>query len=61
MVGMFDCTTAMVDIAVDRAGKMTGTAAISFNNALGGALVTVDPATSALHGPEPRREPRHLR
>src|SRR5687767_14364080 len=23
MVGMFDCTTAMVDIAVDRAGSMT--------------------------------------
>ena len=46
MVGAFDCTTAMVDIAVDRAGKMTGTAAISFNNALGGALVTVDPATA---------------
>jgi len=46
MVGTFDCTGSMVDIAVDRAGKMTGTAAISFNNALGGALVTVDPATA---------------
>ena len=46
MVGMFDCTTAMVDIAVDRAGKMTGAAAIEFNGGLGGALVSVDPATA---------------
>jgi len=42
-VGVFDCGASMVDIAVDRAGKMTGSAAISFNNALGGALVSVDP------------------
>jgi hypothetical protein len=42
MVGTFDCTGSMVDIAIDRAGKMTGSAAISFNGALGGAFVTVD-------------------
>src|SRR5262252_1801681 len=46
MVGMFDCTGSMVDIAVDRTGRMTGSAGISFNNALGGALVSVD-ATNA--------------
>ncbi len=45
-VGPFDCTGSMVDIAIDRAGKMTGSAGISFNNDLGGALVTVDPATA---------------
>ena len=45
-VGAFDCTASMVDIAVDRAGKMTGSAGISFNNALGGALVTVDPTNA---------------
>ncbi|HXU00990.1 MAG TPA: hypothetical protein VN903_08360, partial [Polyangia bacterium] len=42
MVGTFDCTGSMVDIAIDKTGKMTGSAAISFNNALGGALVSVD-------------------
>ena len=50
MVGMFDCvgTTvgSMVDIAIDRAGKMTGCAAISFNGALGGALVSIDPTNA---------------
>jgi len=46
MVGMFDCVgttvNSMVDIAIDRTGRMTGSAAISFNNALGGALVSID-------------------
>jgi hypothetical protein len=47
MVGTFDCVAAggissMVDIAIDRTGRMTGSGAISFNGALGGALVTVD-------------------
>ena len=59
MVGLFDCVgpavSAMVDIAIDRAGKMTGSAAISFNNALGGALVSIDPTsahcTVLTHGP----------
>lgn len=50
MVGMFDCvgTTvgSMVDIAIDRAGKMTGCAAISFNGGLGGALVSIDPTNA---------------
>jgi hypothetical protein len=50
MVGAFDCvgTTvgSMVDIAIDRTGKMTGSAGISFNNALGGALVSIDPTTA---------------
>jgi hypothetical protein len=46
MVGTFDCTGSMVDIAIDKAGKMTGSAAISFNGALGGALVTVEAATA---------------
>jgi hypothetical protein len=50
MVGTFDCigTTikSMVDIAIDRAGKMTGSAAIVFNDALGGALVTIDPTNA---------------
>jgi hypothetical protein len=50
MVGPFDCVGAtvgsMVDIAIDRAGKMTGSAAISFNNALGGALVSIDPTNA---------------
>ncbi len=45
-VGTFDCTGSMVDIAIDRAGKMTGSAAISFSGALGGALVTVDPVSA---------------
>jgi hypothetical protein len=49
MVGPFDCvgTTvgSMVDIAIDRAGKMTGCAAIQFNGALGGALVSIDPTS----------------
>ena len=50
MVGLFDCVgtavASMVDIAIDRAGKMTGSAAISFNNALGGALVSIDPTNA---------------
>ena len=51
MVGAFDCVasgavSSMVDIAVDRTGKMTGSAAISFNNALGGALVSIDPTNA---------------
>jgi hypothetical protein len=51
MVGDFDCVAAgtvssMVDIAIDRTGKMTGSAAISFNNALGGALVSIDPTNA---------------
>jgi len=50
MVGAFDCVgttvNSMVDVAVDRAGKMTGSAAISFNGALGGALVTIDPTNA---------------
>jgi hypothetical protein len=50
MVGLFDCvgTTvgSMVDIAIDRAGKMTGCAAISFNGGLGGALVSIDPTNA---------------
>ena len=50
MVGLFDCvgTTvkSMVDIAIDRAGKMTGSAAIVFNDALGGALVSIDPTSA---------------
>jgi hypothetical protein len=58
MVGVFDCTGSMVDIAIDKAGKMTGSAGISFNNALGGALVTVDP-TSA-HCQELSRGPNLL-
>ena len=41
-VGTFDCTGSMVDIAIDRTGRMTGSAAISFNGGLGGALVSVD-------------------
>ena len=57
MVGLFDCvgTTvkSMVDIAIDRAGKMTGSAAISFNNALGGALVVDRSDQRALHRPDP--------
>ncbi len=57
-VGTFDCTGSMVDIAIDKAGKMTGSAAISFNNALGGALVTVD-ATNA-HCQELNRGPNLL-
>jgi len=58
MVGMFDCTMSMVDIAVDKTGKMTGSAAISFENALGGALVTVDPTTA--HCTELNRGPNLL-
>jgi hypothetical protein len=50
MVGPFDCVgmtvSSMVDIAIDRAGKMTGCAAISFNGALGGALVSIDPTNA---------------
>jgi hypothetical protein len=50
MVGAFDCVgttvSSMVDIAIDRTGKMTGSAAISFNNALGGALVSIDPTSA---------------
>jgi hypothetical protein len=42
MVGAFDCIASMVDIAIDRDGKMTGSAGISFNGALGGALVSID-------------------
>jgi len=42
IVGAFDCTGSMVDIAIDRTGRMTGSAAISFNGALGGMLVSVD-------------------
>jgi len=57
-VGVFDCTGSMVDIAIDKAGKMTGSAAISFNGALGGALVTVD-ATNA-HCQELNRGPNLL-
>src|SRR5262245_2081114 len=45
-VGTFDCTGSMVDIAIDRNGKMTGSAGISFNGALGGMLVTVDPSNA---------------
>ena len=48
---------SMVDIAIDSAGKMTGSAAISFNNALGGALVTDRSDERALHGAQPRPEP----
>jgi hypothetical protein len=48
MVGTFDCVasatvSSMVDIAIDRTGRMTGSAAIPFQNDLGGALVTIDP------------------
>src|SRR5205814_1322517 len=57
-VGTFDCEGSMVDIAVDKAGKMTGSTGISFNNALGGALVTIDP-TSA-HCQELSRGPNLL-
>jgi hypothetical protein len=46
MVGTFDCTASMVDIAIDKNGKMTGSAGISFNNDLGGALVTIDAASA---------------
>jgi hypothetical protein len=50
MVGAFDCVgttvSSMVDIAIDRTGKMTGSAAISFNGALGGALVSIDPTNA---------------
>jgi len=50
MVGLFDCVgttvSSMVDIAIDRAGKMTGSAAIQFNNGLGGALVSIDPTNA---------------
>jgi len=51
MVGAFDCVAnanvaSMVDIAVDRTGKMTGSAAIQFNDALGGALVSIDPTNA---------------
>ena len=50
MVGAFDCVgttvSSMVDIAIDRAGKMTGCAAISFQGALGGALVSIDPTNA---------------
>jgi hypothetical protein len=58
MVGTFDCPGSMVDIAIDKTGKMTGSAAISFNDALGGALVTIDP-TSA-HCQELSRGPNLL-
>jgi len=47
MVGTFNnCPGSMVDIAIDKNGKMTGAAAISFNGALGGAMVTVNPANA---------------
>jgi len=46
MVGMFDCTGSMVDIAIDKNGRMTGSAGISFNNALGGALVSINATTA---------------
>jgi hypothetical protein len=61
MVGMFDCVatamvSAMVDIAIDRTGRMTGSAALPFNGGLGGALVTIDPTdahcTVLTRGPE---------
>jgi hypothetical protein len=48
----------MVDIAIDKTGKMTGSAGISFENALGGALVTVDPTTA--HCQELSRGPNLL-
>jgi hypothetical protein len=48
VVGTFDCIPpgSLVDLAIDRAGKMTGSAAISFNGALGGALLTIDAANA---------------
>ena len=47
MVGTFNnCPGSMVDIAIDKNGKMTGAAAISFNGALGGAMVTINPANA---------------
>ena len=51
MVGAFDCVASgavgsMVDIAIDRTGKMTGSAGISFNSALGGALMSIDPTNA---------------
>jgi len=58
VVGMFDCTGSMVDIAIDKTGKMTGSAGISFDNALGGALVTVDPTNA--HCQELNRGPNLL-
>ena len=47
MVGTFtNCPGSMVDIAIDKSGKMTGAVAISFNGALGGAMVTVNAANA---------------
>jgi hypothetical protein len=57
-VGTFDCGGSMVDIAIDRTGRMTGSVGISFNNALGGALVTID-STNA-HCQELSRGPNLL-
>jgi hypothetical protein len=45
-IGVFDCTTAMVDIAVDRSGRMTGVALILLGDSVGGAVVSIDPATA---------------
>jgi hypothetical protein len=58
MVGVFDCTGSMVDIAIDKSGKMTGSAGISFNGALGGALFTINPANA--HCQELSRGPNLL-
>jgi hypothetical protein len=58
VVGVFDSPGSMVDIAVDKMGRMTGSAAISFNGALGGALVTIDPTNA--HCQELSRGPNLL-
>ena len=58
VVGIFDATGSMVDIAIDKTGKMTGSVAISFNGALGGALVTIDPTNA--HCQELSRGPNLL-
>jgi len=58
VVGMFDGPGSMVDIAIDKTGKMTGSVGISFNGGLGGALVTVDPTNA--HCQELSRGPNLL-
>jgi hypothetical protein len=58
VVGTFDSAGSMVDIAVDKTGKMTGSVAISFNGGLGGALVTVN--TTNAHCTELSRGPNLL-
>jgi hypothetical protein len=47
VVGDFDCGGSMVDLAVDKGGRMTGSAAIARSDgSLGGQLVSIDPTTA---------------